>query len=412
MLHEVAASDLDLTNIVAPIRKMLRRVKFISGETASVDTENRTVTVLHGTDRHKHELPYDHLVLSPGSVTNFFGLPGLESRALTMKTLEDAITVRNRLIAHLEESDTECVAHLREELLTFVVAGGGFSGVETVAGIFDLLHDSVRHYHNLTRNMIRVVLVHPGKHILPELGEELGVYAENLLRKRGIDIRTGVRVASVGENEVALSDGSKLCARFLIWTAGTAPNPMLAQLPFPKKSGRLLTDANLAVVGTKNVWALGDCAYIPDGDGCFPPTAQHALREARTVARNIAATLKGEPPQPFRFKTLGQLAAIGQRTGVAQMLGFKFSGFIAWWLWRSIYLLKLPSFEKKVRVAFDWTLDLFFSKDIVQYKSFYMNMAMPEVGMQSDGAAPPTSNLKAHDEPVEGRPESTMVAMA
>lgn len=404
MLHEVAASDLDLTNIVAPIRKMLRHVKFVCGETAGIDVRNRRVSVLHGTDRHRHELAYDHLVLSPGSVTNFYGLPGLESHAMTMKTLEDAITVRNRVIAHLEEADTECVEHLREELLTFVVAGGGFSGVETVAGIFDLVHDSVKHYPNLTRKMIRVVLVHPGAHILPELGEELGLYAEEILRQRGIEIRTGVKVASVGEDEVTLTDGIRLSSRFLIWTAGTAPNPLLNQLPFAKKNGRILTEATLAVPGWQNVWALGDCAYIPDGVGdCFPPTAQHALREARTVARNIAATFRKGELQPFRFKTLGQLAAIGRRTGVAKMFGFKFSGFLAWWLWRSIYLLKLPRWEKKIRVALDWTLDLVFSKDTVQYQSFHAPSGMKEVER-------PSSMLKVHHEEV--RAEDAMSATA
>ena len=392
MLHEVAASDLDLTNIVAPIRKMLRHVKFVCGETTAIDTIGRRITVLHGTDRHGHELEYDHLVLSPGSVTNFYGLPGLESHAMTMKTLEDAITVRNRLIAHLEEADTECVEHLRDELLTFVVAGGGFSGVETVAGIFDLLHDSVKHYHNLTKKMIRVVLVHPGSHILPELGEELGRYAEAILRERGVEIRTGVKVASLGEDEVSLSDGTQLFSRFLIWTAGTAPNPLLMELPFTKKNGRILTETTLAVPDWPNVWALGDCAYIPDGSiACYPPTAQHALREARTVAKNIAATLRNEPLRSFQFKTLGQLAAIGHRTGVAQMFGFKFSGFIAWWLWRTIYLLKLPRWEKKIRVALDWTLDLIFSKDTVQYQSFHATKGTAER---------PSSILKIHHEEV------------
>jgi len=394
MLHEVAASDLDLTNIVAPIRKMLRYVRFVCGETTSIDTKTRRITVLHGTDRHAHVLEYDHLVLSPGSVTNFFGLPGLESHALTMKTLEDAITVRNRLIAHLEEADTECVARLNKELLTFVVAGGGFSGVETVAGIFDLLHDSVKHYHNLSNKMIRVILVHPGPHILPELGEELGRYAERILLARGIEIRTGVRVTSVDEDEVKLSDESEISSRFLIWTAGTAPNPLLMQLPFTKKNGKILTDATLAVSGQQNVWALGDCAYIPDGiGGCYPPTAQHALREARTVARNIARVLRNEELRPFKFKTLGQLAAIGHRTGVAQMFGLKFSGFVAWWLWRTVYLLKLPRWEKKIRVAIDWTLDLVFSKDTVQYQSFHAPMNGMPAGL-------PSSNLRVHHESV------------
>jgi len=256
--------------------------------------------------------------------------------------------------------------------------------------------------------MIRVVLVHPGSHILPELGEELGRYAEKILRKRGIDIRTGVRVSSVAEDEIKLSDGTELSARFLIWTAGTSPNPLLMQLPFPKKNGKLVTDANLAVPGWQSVWALGDCAYIPDGNGgCYPPTAQHALREARTLARNIANSLQNRELRPFRFKTLGQLAAIGHRTGVAQMFGFKFSGFIAWWLWRTVYLLKLPRWEKKIRVALDWTLDLIFSKDTVQYQSFHAPVNVDAGSLQ------PSSNLRVHHETVVAQDaELPMNAMA
>lgn len=369
MLHEIAASDLDLTNIVNPIRKMLRHVNFFVGDVDNIDLSGKRVTVSHGFERHSHTLEYDHLVLGLGSVTNFFGLPGLEERALTMKSLGDAIRLRNRLIAHLEEADTECAASQREPLLTFVVAGGGFAGVETIASINDFLRDALPFYPNLKPEMLRVVLVHPGDYILPELGEKLGRYADRKLSEREVEIHARTKVAAVTRNEVSLSDGTQIKSATLIWTAGTAPNPTLDLVPCPKERGRVKVKPTLQVEGLGNVWALGDCALIPtDTEGEFyPPTAQHASREGKVLARNIVAATRDGEMKPFTFKTLGLLAAIGRRTGVARILGVNFSGFIAWFLWRGIYWSKLPRTEKKIRVAIDWALDVFFSKDFVQY---------------------------------------------
>jgi NADH dehydrogenase len=315
-------------------------------------------------------LPYDHLVLAMGSVTNFFGLPGLAERALTMKSLGDAMDLRNRLIEQLEAADFECAIGERDELLTVVVAGGGFAGVETIAGVNDFLRESLRFYPNLTERNLRVVLVHPGKLILPELGEKLGAYAQQKLAQRGVEIRVQTRVTGV-DGGVLLSDGSRLPTRTLVWTAGTSPHPLLAVLPCATERGRVPVNEFLEAPGWPGVWALGDCAVIPDprtGKPC-PPTAQHALREGRVLARNILATINGRAKKPFAFSALGQLAAIGRRTGVANILGFNFSGFLAWWLWRTIYLSKLPRFEKKLRVAIDWTLDLLFAKDLVQFQT-------------------------------------------
>jgi NADH dehydrogenase len=371
MLHEVAASDLDITHIVNPVRKMLRRVRFFAGEIQAIDTEARAVRVRHGFSGHDHELPYDQLVLALGSVTNFYGTPGLAERALTMKSLGDAIHLRNRLIAHLEEADSECCAD-PSPLLTFVVAGGGFAGVETIAGINDFCRDVLPHYPRLRPQMLRFVLVHAGPVILPELSEKLGRYAQEKLTARGVEIRTGTKVSGYGDDGVLLSDGTLVPAATLIWTAGTSPNPLLGTLPCPTERGRIVVDARMAVPGHPGLWALGDCALVPDPrtGKPQPPTAQHALREGRVVARNVAAALRGGRMQEFRFSTLGQLAAIGRRTGVAQILGRNFSGFGAWWLWRTIYLSKLPRSEKKLRVALDWTLDVFFSKDFVQFETF------------------------------------------
>lgn len=384
MLHEVAASDLDLTHIVNPVRKLLRRVRFFDGSVQSIDLPGRRIVVCHGSDEHSHELPFDHLVIGLGSITNFFNLPGLAERALTMKTLGDAITLRNRLIQQLEEADFECSAGARQHLLTVVVAGGGFAGVETIAGINDFLRDALRFYPHLSEELIRVVLVHPGPVILPELGEKLGRYAQKKLAEREVEIRVNTRVTGVSGDDVALSDGTVVKANTLIWTAGTSPNPLLGSLPCNKDRGRILTNEFMEVPGWPGVWALGDCALVPDPKTgkFYPPTAQHALRQGRVLARNITATVRGGRKKPFVFSTLGQLAAIGRRTGVANILGVNFSGFLAWWLWRTIYLSKLPRLEKKVRVALDWTLDLLFSKDLVQF----MTVHAPTVS-HDEGAA-------------------------
>jgi NADH dehydrogenase len=369
MLHEVAASDLDMTHIVNPVRKLLRRVRFFEGDVESIDLANKRVGVSHGQEHHHHELEYDHLVLALGSVTNFYGLPGLAERALTMKSLGDAIQLRNHLISNLEEADFECCPAAREPLLNFVVAGGGFAGAETVAAVNDFLREAVRFYPHLKEEMLRVVLVHSGEVILPELGEELGRYAQQKLSERGVEIHMRAKVAGVTEREVTLTDGTVITTNTLVWTAGTSPHPLLDTLPCTRERGRVVTDEFLEVPGHPGVWAVGDCAAVPDRatGKPYPPTAQHAIRQGRVLADNVRAAVRGGRRKAFSFKTIGLLAAIGRRTGVAQIMGVNFSGFVAWFLWRSIYLAKLPRFEKRLRVALDWTLDLLFTKDIVQF---------------------------------------------
>jgi NADH dehydrogenase len=381
MLHEVAASDLDITHIVSPLRTLLKRTTIFIGDVESIDLERRRVRVFHGFEPHHHELEYDQLVVALGSMTNFYGLPGLEQRALTMKTLGDAIHLRNRVIATLEEADTECASG-RDALLTFVVAGGGFAGVETIAGLNDFVREALKFYPRITADRIRMVLVHAGAVILPELGSSLGAYAQRKLSSRGIEIITEAKVSGVTDEDVMLADGRRIPSRVVVWTAGTSPHPLLHELPCMLDRGRLLVHETLAVPGYDGVWALGDCALVPDSrtGGIQPPTAQHALREARTVAANIVATLEHRPSKAFSFRTIGQLAAIGRRTGVARMFGVNFSGFFAWWLWRTIYLSKLPRFEKKCRVAIDWTLDLIFAKDFVQF----LTVRAPAMSMREE----------------------------
>src|SRR5215471_13750084 len=247
----------------------------------------------------------DDVVFALGSVTNFYDIPNLAETAVAMKSLGDAIRLRNLLIERLEEADTECAANDREPLLSFVVAGGGFAGVETIGSINDLLKEALPYYPALRAEMFRVVLVHPGDFILPELGEELGRYAGRKLAARGVEIRSNTKVKAVTPSEVELTDGTRIKSLTLVWTAGTSPHPLLNQLDLPKERNRLKANALMEVEGSPGVWALGDCAMIPDGMGGYqPPTAQHASREGKVLAHNIVASVRGEALTPFAFKTL------------------------------------------------------------------------------------------------------------
>ena len=347
---------------------MLTRTTVVVGEVEAVDLQRSLVTVSHGFSHHQHDLRFDHLVVALGSTTNFHGSRDIEQHALTMKTLGDAIHLRNRVIAMLEEAESEG-SEAGEGLLTFVVAGGGFAGVETIAAVNDFVREALRFYRRLSAGQIRFVLVHAGSEILPELGSELGEYARRKLTSRGVEILVNATVAAVDAESVTLSDGTRIPSRLLVWTAGTAPHRLIGSLPCPLERGRIQVDDTLAVPGWPGVWAVGDCAVVPDRrtGRTHPPTAQHAIREARTAARNIVAALEDRPMEAFDFTTIGQLAAIGRRTGVARVFGWNFSGFVAWWLWRTIYLTKLPRLDRKIRVAIDWTLDLVFAKDFVQF---------------------------------------------
>ena len=368
MLHEVAASDLDITHIVSPLRTLLKRATVLVGDVQAIDVERRRVSMSHGFSRRPHEVEFDHLVIALGSTTNFHGVKSLEQHALTMKTLADAIHLRNRVIGMLEEAESEGPSS-GGGLLTFVVAGGGFAGVETIAALNDFVREALGFYRRLSAKQVRLVLVHAGAEILPELGPELGAYARRKLTGRGVEILLNASVAGVDADSVTLRDGRRISSRVLVWTAGASPHQLLQSLPCPLEHGRIQVHETLAVPGWPGVWAVGDCAVVPDRrtGTAHPPTAQHALREARTAARNIAAVLDGLPTEAFDFRTIGQLAAIGRRTGVARVLGWNFSGFVAWWLWRTIYLTKLPRLDRKIRVAIDWTLDLVFAKDFVQF---------------------------------------------
>src|SRR2546429_1849421 len=373
MLHEVAASDLEITNIVNPLRKLLHKVEVLVGDVHQIDLSAKRVSISRSFHNHPQQIGYDHLVIALGSVTNFYNLPGIAELAVPMKSLPDAIRLRAQIIRHLEEANSECNPTDRQSLLTFVVAGGGFAGVETVAALNDFVREALPFYPNLCEDMLRVMLVHSGSVILPELGENLGRYTQEVLARRGVEVLLNSRVKSMTENSVFLVDSVAISSSTLVWTAGTVPSPLILSLPCTKERGRIRVNQFLQVSDWPDVWAVGDCAFVPDirnSGMSHPPTAQHAIREGKVVAQNIAAALLGRPLKSFSFRTIGLLASIGRRTGVARIFGFNFSGFFAWWMWRTIYLSKLPGLDKKVRVAFDWTLDLIVPKDVCAVHDF------------------------------------------
>jgi NADH dehydrogenase len=369
MLDEVAAGDLEPAHICNPLRKLLRHVTVLSGEIKAIDLAARQVTISYEIGTLTRELPFDHLVLALGSETDYFGIPGIAERALGIKTLGDAVMLRAGVLAMLEAATVEPDAGRRKRMLTFVVAGGGFAGVETIGAINDLARESLPHYGRIDPREVRVVLIHDGKVILPELGEALGLYAQKKLRERQVEIKLGARVVAYGEGAVRCSDGEAIPAQTLVWAAGVSPSPILKDLPCELQKGRVVVKPTLEVHGTPGVWAVGDCAAIidPTSKLPYPPTAQHALREGRRAGENIYARLQGKQAKPFLYKMRGQLAAIGRRTGVARMFGLKFSGAVGWMLWRTVYLMKLPRLEKKLRVGLQWALDVVFERDLGQY---------------------------------------------
>ena len=395
-------------DIVNPVRRILRHVKFVQAEVEAIDLSARRIRCVGGITGLDLEFEFDHLLLTLGSETNFFDLQGVSDWAVTMKSLSDAALLRNRVLALLEEATLQSDSTARRRLLTFVTAGGGFAGAETTGAINDFVRETVRYYPNLNEELIRVVVIHPGDFLLPELGQELGDYAESKLRERKVDVIKGVRVASYDGTLVTLTDGNTIPASTLIWTAGVKPSPVIAPLPCEKERGRLLVSEYLAVTGVPGLWAAGDCAAVPvfDTDKFHPPTAQHGLREGLVAAKNIAAMVLDRPLKPFIFTTLGQLATIGRRKGVAMVFGVKFSGFIAWVFWRTVYLMKLPRLQKKLRVMVGWTLDLFFSRDIEQMITLRDVEALSDMAgrirarraPQTSITAAPTLDTAIHDQ--------------
>jgi NADH dehydrogenase len=370
MLPEVISGTIGLTDVVAPIGRLLPRTSLHLRDVEAVDLEKRRVVLSPGFRPHTHELEYDHLVLALGNVTDFRGLPGLPEHAMPFKNLGDALALRNHVMrclaeAAIEEDDPA----LRQELLTFVVAGGGFSGVEVAAELNDFVRAVAPTHRGIRPGEIRVVLLHSQERILPEMAEPLALFAQRLLAKRGVEVRVGSRLAAATGTAAVLAGGERIATRTLVSTVPSSPHPLIERLAVPKARGRVVTSAHLEVEGHPGVWAVGDCAKVVTPDGAVaPPTAQHATREGAVAAHNIVAALRGGPRKVFAFRGLGKMGSLGHRSAVAEVFGVRLSGFLAWWLWRTVYLMKMPGWGRRLRVAVDWTLDLVLPPDLVQLR--------------------------------------------
>jgi NADH:ubiquinone reductase (H+-translocating) len=371
MLPEVTSGELEVRDIVTPVRAQLPKTRFVLCEVEEIDPERQTVTYRHVLTGMNVTIEYDHLVLALGSSTSTFGLPGVEEYTWPLKTLDDADQLRNHLVRLLELADTISDDEERRRLLTFVVVGGGFTGVETAGEIVELFRSVLRFYKDIPAKEVRMVLVEAGPTLLAGLPAKMGTYSRRVLERRGVEVVTGDGVERADARGIALQSGRRIETETIIWSAGVKPDASLAKTSLPMtKRGAVTTGPDMLVDGFKNVWAVGDCASIPDGKGGFYPlTAQHAIREGPALADNIIRVLRGEPTKPFRFESLGMMAALGGRKAVAQLPGdHVITGFLAWVLWRTYYLLRLPGLDRKMRVAFDWTLELLFPRDTAELR--------------------------------------------
>ncbi len=370
LLPEVISGLVGFTDVVCPIRQVCPRTRLVMREVQKIDLVNKVVTVSPGFRPRLLELAFDYLVISLGNISNFCGTPGMVEHVKPFRTLADALSLRNHLIHTLEEAEIETDAELRRKLLTFVVAGGGFSGVEVVAEINDFVDSMRKNFPRLRKEPARCVLVHAGYRILPEMSESLALFAYKLLAKRGIEIRLADRLVGATSEKALLSSGVEVPTKTIVSSVPSSISPVLQNLVCEKEGWRLKVNANLELVGYEGcVWALGDCASIKTVSGQrTPPTAQHATREAKTVAKNIAAAVRGGPSSPFAFEGLGKLASLGHYSAVAEILGVRISGFPAWLLWRAVYLAKLPSLRQKARIALGWFFVLLFPPDFVQLR--------------------------------------------
>jgi NADH dehydrogenase len=370
-LPEAASGNIEPRHVVVPLRTVLGRTRLVTGVVTAVDHDRREATI-RPVVGPSYETGYDVLVVALGSVSRVPPVPGLTEMAVGFKTVAEAIFLRNQVLECMDTAESSDDGNLRRRLLTFVFVGGGYAGVEALAELEDLARDACRRYRRITRAEMRWILIEAAGEILPEMASDMGPYAVRILRQRGIELRLNTTLESAEGGRMRLSDGEEFDAATLVWTTGVRPHPLVAELGLPTdERGRLVVDRYLRVEGVQGAWASGDCAAVPDvmAGGINPPTAQHALRQARRIAANIAATLKGEPLKEFRYKNMGGIASLGRYKGLARVSGIHLRGFPAWWLHRNYHLLMIPTFNRKVRIVLDWTVGLFFRRDVVQLGS-------------------------------------------
>ncbi|HEV8516767.1 MAG TPA: NAD(P)/FAD-dependent oxidoreductase [Candidatus Limnocylindrales bacterium] len=369
LLADILSGTIETTHVVVPLRRMLRDVEVEVAIVEGIDPGRREVHARRRMGGERLTLGYDALIVALGSVTDFGSVPGMAEHALGIRTLGDAFYLRNRALDMLEEATIEPDPDRRRRLLTFVVVGGGSTGAEVAAELRDLLRVAGRTFPRLAPDEPRVVLVHRGQRVLEAFGDRLARYATRKLAQTGVELVLNRRLVRVHADRVELDDGSSIEAGTVVSTVGNAPHPVVAALPGPKdERGWIMPDATFAVPGLEQIWVLGDSASIvePGTGRPMPATAQHAIREGPVAARNVLAVLDGRAPTPFSYRTQGMLVSLGRFKGVGEIRGVRVSGFLAWFLWRSYYLLRLPTFERRIRVAIDWTLDLILARDVVE----------------------------------------------
>ena len=383
MLPQVASGMIETRHIVLPIRTICKKTKFYESRIKNIDPYGKLVTLWGTGDKRSLSIHYDYLVVALGSETNFFGMADVEKNAYTMKTLNDAVVLRNRVIDMLEQAENETNPILRKSFLNFVVAGGGFAGIETAGELMDLLLDARKYYPTIHKEDLRVVVIEALPMVLPGFNEKLAGFAKEKMTDRKIDIRLKTAITSFDGNEVttkSLVQNTKdpidepiidvIRTKTLIWTAGVTPVNTIKRSMFKTEKGKLIVNDYLEVSDFPGVFAIGDCALFlnPETQRPFPPTAQIAEAQAKVAAKNLISLIKNSEKEKFVYHSKGQMAIIGKRSGIATFLGMNISGFWAWLIWRNIYLSKIPTLDKRTRVFLDWAIDLFFDRDISRLK--------------------------------------------
>ena len=385
MLPEVFSGMIEPRHIVTPVRSFSnKKGKFYHGYVQDINFEKKIVTFKYSIGRYyqpisyeQKEFNFDYLVIALGSETNFFGNANIEKNSFTMKTINDAFVLRNHIINILEQASLESnyKSVLTDPLLTFVVIGGGFSGIETVGELNHFVKDAIKDYYkNINPNNVKIVLINAGNSILTEVDEDLGEYAKIVLEKKeGIEFKMNSMAKDATRDKLILENGEKISTYTMIWTAGVTPDELVKKLECEHdKKGRIKTNDNLELSSFSNIYAVGDCASItnPFNGKSYPPTAQHAIKEGQLAAQNIINNIEGKKSKKIRYKTRGTMATIGKREGVAKIFGFKFKGLTAWFLWRTFYFSKIPMIKKKLRIMSDWSMDLIFHSDVSMIKGY------------------------------------------
>jgi NADH dehydrogenase len=368
MLPEAVGASIFPEQVVAPIREMIVHARFVMGRVHQIDPARRTLTA--STLAGDRTFPYEHLVLAFGNRARLDLVPGLEQHALPLKTVGDAMHIRNTVLRRVAQIELESDPALRRRLGHFVIVGGGFSGVESAGELIDCLHSIHRYYKQVAKDELKVTLLHDGPRLLPELPERLGLAAHRSLSQRGVEVRVDTRATFACDKAVVLGDGTRIATATILCTIGTRPNALVERMPVPVERGRIVVNPDLSVRGAPGMWAMGDCALVPNArDGKIaPPTAQFAVREARHVAQSLLASLKGAPTRAFAYQARGSMAAIGHLKGVADLFGIPLTGLPAWLLWRAYYLAQMPTLGRKVRIFVEWTWGMFFPTDITHLR--------------------------------------------